>query len=279
MKIKNFQINNSERQLKLAGLVGLLLTDGGVSCVSGKWRVHYTSKSKVLINEFKNLMRDLYQKNVCPEKRFGAITVRCWIDGNIRNELLSLSPTYRTTMCNHFPICPKIKGKNYKPCKECLPKDNYPQAKIPKFISQNKSFAREFLKYAITADGSVVFYIGKAKYGFRFDRYIILCCKHSFLCKQYFRLFRNLGFKPKISKKGIVLRRKINLLKFSKEIGFVKGVEILQNKLWNGFDKSTLLRLSVYSFLLKPSELGDTKDKIYKKLLNILASGTGEVSI
>ncbi len=276
MKNKNFQSKNTaslenieDRNAILARLVGLLLTDGGVSCISGKWRIHFTSNSLELINEFRNIMKQLYGYSLATEKRFGAITVRTWINQRVKNELLSLSPSYRTMACRHFPVCPKLQGKNYKSCAICSAGE-YPPAKIPDFVFENENLARELLRCALTADGTVTFNIGKARYGFRIDRCVKLYCEHPKLRKQYFDLLEKLYFKPIIVKDGVILRKPQNLEKFMKEINFVGNVKITGNGIWNGFNKTDLLKLCIDSYSLKPSQLGKNKIEIYNSLLKLL---------
>lgn len=272
MKFKNFN-------KKLSKLIGLLLTDGGVLCVSGKWRVHFTSNSKILVDEFRHLMKDLYGLSVATEKRFEATTVRAWINRKVVKELLSLTPSYRTMECNHHPKCPKLNGKKHSSCIICKPKINYPPAKIPDFIFENKNLACNFLKYAISSDGSVHFYTGRARYGFRFDRAVRLCCKHPELRKQYLHLFKKLGFETKVFGNEIIIRKHKNLQKFHKEINFVKGVKIRSKGPWNGFEKSNVLDLCLKSYLVSPSDLGNNENDIRNNLVEIFASGTGSSTI
>ena len=53
----------------LAKLIGLLLTDGGICNISGKWRIHFTSNSDTLVNEFKNIVDRIYGYKLFSEKR------------------------------------------------------------------------------------------------------------------------------------------------------------------------------------------------------------------
>jgi hypothetical protein len=62
------------------------------------------------------------------------------------------------------------------------------------------------------------------------------------------------------------MRRKKNLERFNKEIGFVEGVEISGRGQWSGITKSVLLNFCANSYSLKPSSLGKTKKEIYDNL-------------
>lgn len=250
-KLNNLELNIIEKDL--AKLIGFLLTDGGVSKVSGKWRIHFTSNSDTLNEEFRNLINKIYGYKLATEKRFGAKTLRTWINKEISNELLSLTPNYRTLAYD--------KSKN-----------DYPNAIIPKFILNNRQYGKEFLKYAFTSDGSAIFCIGRAKYGFKFDRFVKICCEHPNLREQYYKLLKKLGYKPSIQNDYVCLRGKENLEKFYKEIGFIEDVEISGNGPWNGITKQELLKFCVKSFDFKPSNLGNSKKQIHINLLKNLAS-------
>ena len=134
---------------------------------------------------------------------------------------------------------------------------------------ENKECAKAFLKYAFTGDGSVGFYIGKARYGFRFDRSVRIACEHPSLRKEYYLLLKNLGFRPCMHKDCVSLRGIANLEKFENEIGFVEIVKISGNGLWSGFTKSNLLRFCIKSFSYRPSLLGNSKREIHENLVKI----------
>ena len=75
-------------------------------------------------------------------------------------------------------------------------------------------------------------------------------------------------------KDSVLLRKPENIVKFSKEIGFVEDVKISGNGLWKGITKADLLRFAAKSYNLKPKELGKTKSDIHSNLVNlILRSG------
>ena len=263
MKLKNFitsnfdkieiEESNENRNVLIARLIGLLLTDGGLSRISGKrWRIHFTSNSEHLTNEFEKLVRHLFNLSMAKEYRKGAWRVQAWVSRKVKEELLSYSQTYRTL---------SIEGKET-------------EATIPSFIFSDKELATEFLKYAFTGDGTIIFNIGKARYGFRFDRCVKLYSEHSRLRKQYFELLKKLGYKPTMPKDAVLLRRQENIIKFTNEIGFVERVKILGKGLWAGISKAELLRFAANSYNLKPKSLGKSKIDIHANLVNlILRSG------
>ena len=244
----------AEREVLLARLMGLLLTDGSLSQIKKTkvWRISFISNSVELVNEFEKLVYKLYGRKFTKKRYKGAISVKNTISKEFAEELVSYSPTYRTLSIN----------------------EKETNARIPSFISNNLVLAKEFLRYAFTGDGTIIFNIGKAKYGFRFDRCVKLYSEHANLRKQYFELLRKLNYEPIMLKDAVLLRKPKNLVKFSKEIGFVEGVKISGNGLWRGIIKKSLLEFAASSYRLRPKQLGKTKDDIHNNLVNlILRSG------
>lgn len=247
-------MKTNKREKLLAKLIGLLLTDGSLWQIkkTNVWCISFTSNSDALIEEFEKLTFELFEIKFKRRPYRGAIELKRTINRRFAEELISYTPTYRTLI---------------KEGKET-------EAKVPEFITQNENLAKEFLKYAFTGDGTVALQIGKAKYGYRFDRNVRIFCEHSGLRKQYFELLTKLGYKPTLLKDGVLLRKPENVKKFSKEIGFVEGVKISGEGLWKGITKSTLLEFIANSYDLKPKKLGKTKNDIHANLVNlILRSG------
>ncbi|MFH0949512.1 MAG: LAGLIDADG family homing endonuclease [Candidatus Aenigmatarchaeota archaeon] len=249
------EINKNRKEL-MAKLIGLLLTDGGLSIISGKrWRIHFTSNSEPFVKVFENLIKQLFNLRIEKNYRNGAWKVQTWISKKVKDELVQYSPTYRTL---------SIEGETT-------------EAKIPDFIYQNSELAKDFLRYAFTADGTVIFNIGKAKYGFRFDRCVKIYCEHPNLRKQYFELLVRIGYKPTILKDAVLLRKSENIIKFAKEISFVNEVKISGNGLWRGFAKSELLQFVANSYGLKPKSLGKTKSDIHTNLVNLILKSRSQM--
>ena len=240
------------RNTAVARLIALLLTDGGLCEIGKRWRVHFTSNSEQLTSEFQALIKNLFNLKMSKEYRKGAWRVQAWVSNKVKEELLTYSRTYRTLSINK---------------KET-------EATIPDFIRNDEKLACEFLKYAFTADGAVIFNIGKAQYGFRFDRCVKLYSEHTCLRKQYFELLQKCGYRPTMLKDAVLLRRLPNITKFANEIGFVEDVKISGKGLWKGITKAELTRFIAGSYNLKPKKLGKSKADIHANLVNlILKSG------
>ena len=199
-------MENRHRDVLLARLIGLLLTDGSLSQIKKTkvWRISFSSSSDELSKEFQSLIFDLFGIRAKVKIYNGAFELKHTLNRGFAEELLIYSPTYRTLENN---------GKET-------------EAKIPEFIVESNDLAKEFLKYAFTGDGTIIFNIGKAMYGFRFDRCVKLYCEHSNLRKQYFDLLRKFGYKPTMLNDAVLLRKPENMRKFANEIGFVEGVKI-----------------------------------------------------
>ncbi|MBI2578330.1 MAG: LAGLIDADG family homing endonuclease [Candidatus Aenigmarchaeota archaeon] len=242
-----------ERQGKMAQLIGLLITDGSLWCnkKSGLWSISFTSNSNELVAEFERLIFEIFHLKLRKRIYKGSWEVKSGISRKAAAELISYSPSYRTLAYN--------KAEN-----------KYPGTIIPEFILSNSELGKQFLRYAFTGDGTVIFNIGKARYGFRFDRCVKLYSEHPNLRKQYFGLLEKLGYKPTMLKDAVLLRKPENIKKFEREIGFVEGVKISGNGLWKGIPKSQLLKFAANSYGLKPSELGKTKSDIHTNLIKLI---------
>lgn len=242
------------REVLMARFVGLLLTDGSLSQIKKTkvWRISFVSNSKELVIEFEILAFRLFGVKFKKETYKGAFEAKHTLKRKFAEELIKYSPTYRTL---------EIDGKET-------------EAKIPEFILQEENLAKEFLKYAFTGDGTVIFNIGRAKFGYRFDRCVKLYCKHKSLREQYFALLKKLGFEPVMLEDAVLIRKRENIKKFSKEIGFVRDVKISGKGLWSGITKEELVKFASDSYELMPKALGKTKNDIHSNLVNlILISG------
>jgi len=261
-------------KLKTAELVGLLLTDGGVTCVNGNWKVHFTNTSDALNQKFQELVQELLHCHVSRENKSGAVIQRASVNKFI-DKLFKLSPSFRTSPCSSFPVCSKLRGKDSKPCKVCRPcvteeGEKFPPASIPKFLFHNKQAALSFLRCAFSCDGSVILSVGRTKKGFRLQREVRLFCKHPCLLNQFKVLLKKLGFHPKISVNTIIIRGRQELTKFFREIGFVRGAKITRNEIWGGFEKFKLLELCVKSFEMPEVFRFKSKEEIIQFFRNLL---------
>ena len=245
--------NHETRELLLSRLLGMLLTDGGLALISGKqWRIYFSSNSRQFVGEFSYVVGALFGINLHLTKHNGAIECRAWVRKQIKEELLSLSPSYRKMAFD----------KN---------KSVYPECIIPDFIWGDKRLANEFLRYAFTGDGSVVLHVGKTRYGFRLCREVRIACEHPVLRGQYLKMLKSLGYSPRTTKHEVVINGQPDMEKFLDEIGFVDGVSISGQSFWKGITKNDLLGLCLESFNYTPSSLGKSREEIKNRLRSLLS--------
>ena len=63
-------------------------------------------------------------------------------------------------------------------------------------------------------------------------------------------------------KRQVVLFKKQDIIKFRKEIGFIRGVKVTKDsKNWEGFEKNLILDLAIKTFELKKKDLQEFKMK------------------
>ena len=142
--------------MSIYNIVAYLLTDGGID---SKGRIYFASTSGVPIEDFKTEVMETFNKQKFSFTTATAARVIRFSSSNVREKLLSLSPSYRTRPCNVHPICPKLKSN--KRTLNCIcekRRNNYPPTQIPdEIMNGNKEIKREFLKRVFTADGGPVF--------------------------------------------------------------------------------------------------------------------------
>lgn len=258
-----------EPRPQLARFFGMLLTDGGISNVSGKWRMHFTNTSGVLNEEFKRLSLELFDRRVSREYRNGAVIQRAWVNSIIGN-FLYYSESFRTQACNSFPICSCLRGRKIHKNKYRVGGRIFSNVRIPRFIFRNKRYAAEFLRYAFSCDGFVNLHIGKAKYGFRLDRRVELACLNPRLKKDYKNLLKLFDIESKICEERLRISRENNVKKFNKYIGFVKGVKVTGYQRWSGVEKSRLLKLAAKTYSMKNIFRMQSQEQIFRYFKTLL---------
>ena len=118
-----------------------------------------------------------------------------------------------------------------------------------------------------SADGCVSLWVtwNKKKKIWEIKKYVKISNYSSNIRKGIVKILLSLGFSPtnRESNREVVLFKKSDLIKFHREIGFVKGVKITKNsRYWNGLEKNYVLKLVINSFGVKKSELKKFKTKI-----------------
>lgn len=244
-------------EMTLAQLIGILLTDGGVSKASKNlYEIYITNNSETLLNLFKVCICELFGQQKFYEYKSKTVRKVKFTSDRIAAFLFAFSSSYRTRRCDTYPRCSRVEDRI--PCSVCLPDEGYPPVKIPDFISNGTAeIKKKFLKVAFSAEGCVEFYENKyknkAKTGLQ--RRVSLSCYNPNLLKQYSDMLKSLGYKISITKTEIRITGKEQLAKFSNEIGFLNDVYVSsKSKYWNNFDKNELLRLVLSSYLNTKSQ-------------------------
>ena len=239
-------------QKHLATLIGLLLTDGGVSKMSkNRFEIFLASNSEGLRNKFESSMQICFDVD-----RFYTINgetvckIRA-IEEVAGLELLKLSPTFRTRPCDVYPTCPKKTGNAERAIPhKCNSLNGYPPTRVPDFIMEGSvEIKRESLKAAISADGGVEFHT--LSKGIKYlQRRLLLRCHNPNLIKQWRILFEDCGFEVTETKNEIRITGVKQFLKFRAEIGFLDNVKVERSKNWNGFEKNEILDKMIDSFIV-----------------------------
>ena len=238
--LRDYTPNTMEFSSDLVKLIAMLYTDG---CVSkhrlNSWRITFSNSSRTAIDLFidslvsvfgvsKNrvkvtMMMDRYYFAVLTSKEIGK-----W--------LIDRFGTFRT-----------LKFKNGK----------YPPASIPVDLLITTGNVQTFLKIVFSMDGGVKFYVANNKGNYKWlEKNISLACHHPRLRKQYKKLLKSIGVKSvNITADNVIkIRRKENLEKFAKEIGFINGIATTRHsKFWIGVSKNKVLQMMVDSYR-NPSE-------------------------
>ena len=232
---------------KLVALIAFLFTDGGISKHGvNSWRIFFANSSIPAIEMFKKLLVDIFKispTRIQVKPRQGHHYFVKLTSKEIGNFLIERFGTFRT-----------LKFKNEK----------FPQTSIPiKWLEQTKTIPL-FLRIAFSMDGGVKFYpMRNISRGYTWlERGIDLACHHPILRDQYCWLLKNIGIRPtNVEKDKVVkIRRKENLERFAKTVGFLDGVTVTRHsKFWVGKEKNEVMKLMLESygqlqlFLIRPN--------------------------
>lgn len=234
----------SEERKELAKLIGMILTDGGID---RKWRMHFTTTSPILEEEFRKFTKQILDRPAIKERCHDAVRLVTRVT-KLKDYFEKLSPVWRHQACTSFPYARCIKDSSFHKFHILKEDKKFPLVVIPDFILEDKVCSAEFLKYAFTCDGTVTFAVAKSKYGFRLHRKVKIACEHPLLKQQYSEILKSFGIDSYIEKDGIGITGRERIELFFKQIGFVKGVVILGKKVWGGIEKYKLLQLCVKSY-------------------------------
>jgi len=235
-------------------LVSLCLSDGGIGYSSETSYIHFTNKSDILLDLFKKEIRKFTSSKIHEQKKPRGITLRIF-DKNLVNELIKISPSFRTKPCNHFPICPYLKSDKINlRLKHPHVKSNgfvWSEIKIPESLFRNKKDKSEFLKIYISCDGYPSIFPRKDSWS-AVERIVAIICHHPMLKQRLSELLDDLKVPYTVKENSLEMRSKEAIEKFEKEISFVDNVKMTGNsKYWEGITKNEILRKILKSYEVK----------------------------
>ncbi len=235
----------SMRIRKIIELGSFLLSDGGVSPRGKKsWTIYLRNKDRKIIEEFQNLLKQLSGRTgYIIHKPDGTHIVKIH-NKELGDELLNVFNTLRTTRCETYPSCRK---RNV--CKRCNEKRDYPHITIPKILYESRKLSIKFIRNYISCDGGVGLSIGLKNKSYFLVRKVFIECKNPGLKENLITLLENLGYTPKTYGNQIRLTTKKDIIKFKKEIGFIKGCKITKHsQRFKGKEKNWLLSQMIKSY-------------------------------
>ncbi len=233
---------------KLAMLIALIITEGYLS----ENRVGIKNTSYALIDEFKNLIKNTF-----------------YIDSFYERIDDDNNPNHKIRY-----ICEMKSVELSKFLFRYIDKTDYQSAKLPEeFFTLPNKIICDLLKVAFSADGSVSLRPYKSSKSDRWHivKQIEFACTSTSLIKQWYDLIERVGIRCRIYRDHIIISGKENILKFKEKIGFLDGIKIMKNTLWENYTRGEILDALVESYKCK--EKGFVcKDKaleFLKSLLNV----------
>lgn len=233
--LRDYTPNTMKLSPDLVKLIAMLYTDGCVSKHrSNSWRVTFSNSSQVAVDIFINSLVNIFgvsRDRIKVTKMMGKYHFATLTSKEVGRWLIEKFGTFRT-----------LKFKDGK----------YPLTSIPVDLIIKTGNVQTFLKTVFSMDGGVKFYIANSRGNYKWlERNISLACHHPILRMQYKKLLKSIGIKSvNIEADNVIkIRRKENLEKFAKEVGFIDGIATTRHsKFWVGVDKNKVLQMMVDSY-------------------------------
>ena len=232
-------------------LVSLCLSDGGIGYSSETSYIHFTNKSGVLLDLFKKEIRKFTSSKIHEQKKPRGTTLRVF-DKSLIDELIKISPSFRTKPCNHFPICPYLKSdKINRRLEHPHIKSNglvWSEIKIPENLFRNKKDKSEFLRIYISCDGYPSIFPRRDSWS-AVERIVAIVCHHPMLKQRLSELLSDIQVPHTVKENSLEMRSKESIKKFKNQIGFVDGVKMTGNsRYWEGLPKNEVLDKIIKSY-------------------------------
>jgi intein/homing endonuclease len=203
------------QKFEMYKLATMLLAEGTVTLTRKGGRVYFINTSEKLHELFKEVVNKLGYKVRVKDKKTLVV-----YSSDLARKLLS--------MCKSFRVKP-IKSGN---------KIVYSNATFPlEVFEMPENKIRELLRIYFSCDGGPV--MGEDK---RNDEVIVRVC-HPNLQKQLLKLLEKCGIKANVRGNGLIfIRKRSEMIKFYKKIGFIPGVKTVRGK-HKGMEKNEVLKL------------------------------------
>ena len=247
------QIEEVRNREEFWEVVGLLLADGTVR-KSNHFEIIFAGKEEALIERYKK----------CIESLFGDVHFSERID----KHQVKIVRVFQKNVVNVFlQFLPQWKRKGNT------------ILQFPSITNLPENLLKSFLRGFFSAEGSVI--LGckwhKLKKLWIINKRVQASSKNDSLKNFVAEMLRKLGFHPAVWKNEVVLTRKEDILRFSKEIRFIDGVKISRkSRRWNGVEKNVILDI-----VAKLCEEGKNSFRSFEEWENFCktclleASGTG----
>lgn len=212
------------RRTTMVRFISHCLFDGWISCNAkrGVYRIGYSNKTHVLIEQFINDVKILYGIDLRSKarERKGVHEVE-FFSKLITDDVLNIISLRKVFLRDSFSV-----------------------------LLADKKLSVVVLRAFWDDEGTVDFYSRK-----RLTRKLRVRCSNKLLREQMLRLHKSLGINAseEYDKKGIIISNRDGIRMFRDEIGFTRGVKVLNGNMrsstWLGRNKSEVLELMLDSFL------------------------------
>ena len=223
-------------------LISFCLSDGGIG-IHGKHNyIHFTSQSTGLLNRFKAEIKKFTTNKIHEQQKARGITLRVF-DQKLSDKLLDISPSFRTKACNHFPVCPILKGRKINRMHRHVKigKDIFAEIKIPEDIFASKAEKSEFLRIYASCDGYPSLFPHPKSWA-AVSRIVAIVCHNPILKSRLSELLNDLDIQHVVKPYSLEMTSEDSIRSFEKKIRFLDGATMTGNsKYWYGLPKNDVL--------------------------------------
>lgn len=253
MHIKGTKYNLDKKLLReekyeeLVQLATFLLTDGGMTKHKNSYRIYFTNKSNVVLQQFKLIVKELIPNVHLGINNYRGVTRIDLYSIELAELLFEFSNTFRTAPCDSYPICALLRGKpKLRPCSVCIKRHDeknkpYPDATLP--VVEDEILQREMIRIIADTEGGTSFLIRRKPNYILLQRSVRISCNHPTLREQIMELLFDLEILSRYNSGNIIIEGHA-IKHFNEKIGFSKGVK-LSRGIYKGYDKQSVLEVMI----------------------------------